>query len=118
MRARTVLFVVCLVLAGLVGIPAASTPAVPAPLTRADRRWLGRVTFGIDTASVARYRALGREKFLDEQLHPPASDPGNLSAAIAAIPVTQQTAQARITANRAEQQRINALTNDDDKQRS
>ena len=116
MGARTVLSVVSLGLVGLVGVPAASIPAVPAPLTRGDLRWLARVTFGIDTATVARYRALGREKFLDEQLHPPTSDPANLAAAIAAIPVTQQTAQARLTANRAEQQRINTLTNDDDKQ--
>ena len=60
-----------------------------------DLRWLGRVTFGIDSATVARYRQLGREKFLDEQLHPPADDPADLAAAIAAIPVTQQTAEAR-----------------------
>ena len=41
-----------------------------------------------------------------------------LAAAIAAIPVTQQTAQARLTANRVEQQRINTLPNDDDKQKA
>jgi uncharacterized protein (DUF1800 family) len=102
-----------MVLAAAVGALAMSGPA---RLTRGDLRWLARVTFGIDTATVARYRAIGREKFLDEQLHPPASDPANLVAALAAIPVTQQTAQARITANRVEQQRINALTNEDDKQ--
>ncbi len=71
---------------------------------------LARVTFGIDTTTVARYRALGREKFLDEQLHPPSSDPANLAAALAAIGVTQQTAETRLhAANRAEQQRINTL---------
>jgi uncharacterized protein (DUF1800 family) len=118
MRARTVLPVCSIVLAGLVGLPAAPKPGGPAPLTRGDLRWLARVTFGIDTATVARYRAIGREKFLDEQLHPSATDPPNLAAAIAAIPVTQQTAQARITSNRAEQQRINTLTNDDDKQKA
>jgi hypothetical protein len=118
MRARTVLSVVSFVLAGLVGVPAATMPAVPAALTRGDLRWLGRMTFGIDTATVARYRALGREKFLDEQLHPPLGDPANLAAAIAAIPVTQLTAQSRLTANRVEQQRINTLSNEDDKQQS
>src|SRR5471032_2654144 len=115
MRVRTALSLVSLVLVGLIGVPTVSTPSVSVPLTRGDLRWLARVTFGINTATVARYRALGREKFLDEQLHPPASDPANLAAAIAAIPVTQHTAQARITANRAEQQRINTLANDDDK---
>src|SRR5471030_929802 len=116
MRVRTVLSIVSSVLVGLVGVPAASIPAVPAPLTRGDLRWLGRVTFGIDTATVARYRALGRERFLDEQLHPATTDPATLAAAITALSVTQQTAQARLTANRAEQQRINVLTNEDDKQ--
>jgi uncharacterized protein (DUF1800 family) len=111
MRMRLFVSGVCIVLTGVVGTPAA-------PLTRGDLRWLARVTFGIDTATVARYRALGREKFLDEQLHPAAQDPANLAAAIAALAVTQQTAQARITVNRAEQQLINTLTNDDDKQKA
>jgi uncharacterized protein (DUF1800 family) len=121
MRARTVLSVVSGVsigLGGLVAVPAASRPAAPVALTRGELRWLARVTFGIDTATVARYRALGREKFLDEQLHPSGSDPENLAAAIAAIPVTRQTAQALFAANRAEQQRINTLTSDDDKQKA
>ena len=84
--------------------------SVPPPLTRGDFRWLDRVTFGIDSATVARYKQLGREKFLDEQLHPPAAIRQTLAAAIAAIPDDAATAAAdRIQANRAEQQRINAL---------
>ena len=118
MRARSLLSVVSLALAGLAGVPTTSTPAVPAPPTRGDLRWLSRVTFGIDTATVARYRSLGREQFLDEQLHPSAGDPANLAAAVAAIPVTHQTAQARVTANRAEQQRITTLQGDDEKQKA
>ncbi|HEV3058193.1 MAG TPA: DUF1800 domain-containing protein [Vicinamibacterales bacterium] len=117
-RTRTVLCVVSLALAGLVGMPASPAAAPPAALTRGDLRWLARVTFGIDTAIVARFRALGRVKFLDEQLHPPSSDPTSLAAAIAAIPVTQQTAEARVAANRASQQLINTLTNEDDKQKA
>jgi uncharacterized protein (DUF1800 family) len=116
MRARAVLSGVSLVLAGLVAVPAASRPAGPAALTRGELRWLGRVTFGIDTATVARYRLLGREKFLDEQLHPSSNASATVAAAVAAIPVTQQAAQARLAANRVEQQRINALPNEDDKQ--
>jgi uncharacterized protein (DUF1800 family) len=118
MRAVAVLSVVSFGLAALVSVPAASQPAVPAPLTRGDLHWLGRVTFGIDSATVARYRALGRQKFLDEQLHPPVSDPANLAAAIAAIPGTQPTAQSRLTANRVEQLRINTLSNEEDKQQA
>ena len=95
--------------------PVASKPPA-ASVTRGELRWLGRVTFGIDTATVARYRLLGREKYLDEQLHPPRTPSQALDAAIAALPVTQQTAQARLAANRLEQQRINTLPNEDDKQ--
>jgi len=118
LRARTALSVVSIVVGAFVAVPAASRPATRAALTRGELRWLGRVTFGIDTATVARYRELGREKFLDEQLHPPASAQATLAAAIAAIPVTHQTAQARLAANRVEQQRINTLPNEDDKQQA
>jgi uncharacterized protein (DUF1800 family) len=87
----------------------------PKGLSRGELRWLERVTFGIDHATVERFQQLGREKFLNEQLRP-AADPRDLAEAIAAMPIAQQTAEARLRANRAEQQRINALTNDTEKQ--
>jgi uncharacterized protein (DUF1800 family) len=118
MRARVLLFALSIVLAFPVEVPAASPPAALLPLSRADLRWLGRVTFGIDSATLSRYRALGREKFLDEQLRPPASEPADVVTAIAAMPLTQQTAQARITANRVEQRRITTLTTEDEKQQA
>ena len=99
----------------LVASPAASSPA---GLSRGDLRWLSRVTFGIDNATIAEYKRLGREKFLDAQLHPPASDPAELAAEIAAIPVTQQSAEKSVKATRAEQQRINALPTDEAKQQA
>jgi uncharacterized protein (DUF1800 family) len=102
-----------LVIAGLT-----ASFAAPAKLTGGDIRWLDRVTFGLNAATVVRYQLLGREKFLDEQLHPPAADPEYLAMEIAANPVAQQTAADRIKANRVEQQRINTLTSDDDKQRA
>jgi uncharacterized protein (DUF1800 family) len=115
MRVR--LGIVALGIAALVsaGKPAASAPAT---LTRGDLRWLARVTFGLDSASVTRFRQLGREKFLDEQLHPPSDDPPDLARAIAVIPVTQQTAEQRVKAFVAEQRRINALPTDDEKQQA
>jgi len=90
--------------------------AVPQTLARSDVRWLDRVTFGITAPIVARYKELGRQKFLDEQLKAAPVDPQPLAAEIAAIPITQRTAADVIKANRAEQQRINALTNEEQKQ--
>jgi uncharacterized protein (DUF1800 family) len=52
-------------------------------LRREDMQWLERTTFGLDSASVANYRRLGREAFLDEQLHPPhAALPAPIAAQI------------------------------------
>src|SRR5579862_9266063 len=87
-------------------------------LSRGDVRWLNRVTFGIDTSTVARYQRLGREKFLDEQLHAPAADPDYLASELRGLPITHQTAAERMKATRAEQQRINSLASDDNKQQA
>jgi uncharacterized protein (DUF1800 family) len=102
-------------LAVLVTVPAGAGPTL---LKRADLRWLGRVTFGVDSAAVDAYRRLGREKFLDAQLHPPREDPDPLRTAIAALGIEQKPAEARVREVRQEQQRINALASDDDKQRA
>jgi uncharacterized protein (DUF1800 family) len=115
---RGVSLLAAIAAAAAIAVPTASTPPKAAQLSRGELRWLSRVTFGIDSATLARYRMLGREKFLDEQLHPPADDPPRLLAAIAALQVSRQTAQARIAANRAEQQRIAALAAETDKQQA
>ena len=39
-----------------------------APLSADDIAWLRRASFGLDSATVERYRELGRTRFLDEQL--------------------------------------------------
>lgn len=101
--------------------PAPATPAAPPPpssLTADDLRWLNRVTFGLDSATVGRYRQLGRERFLDEQLTPPREDPPELASAIASIPITQSTAEQLMQVVRAERQRINAQATGDEKQQA
>jgi uncharacterized protein (DUF1800 family) len=87
-------------------------------LSRRDLRWLNRVTFGVDSAVVAGYRRLGREKLLDAQLHPPREDPAQLHAEIEALGISHKTAEARVFEFRQEQQRINALASDDEKQKA
>lgn len=49
-------------------VAGASHAAESGPLSRDDVAWLQRVGFGVDSASVARFRALGRTRYLDEQL--------------------------------------------------
>src|SRR5579872_1055578 len=90
----------------------------PAPFTRADLHWLERVTFGVDSGIVAEYRRVGREKFLDEQLKAPAADTGDLAREIAALGISQKTAEERVHWLRAEQQRINGLPTDEAKQQA
>ena len=92
--------------------------ATPPAVTRGDIRWLNRATFGIDAATLARYQRLGREKFLDEQLHPPVADPERLATEVAAIPMVQQRAADHIRSNRVEQQRINSLVSEEEKQQA
>jgi uncharacterized protein (DUF1800 family) len=101
-------------------VPVASAPRVapgPAALSRVDLRWLQRVTFGIDSATVDRFRKLGREKFLDEQLRA-APDSVALTELIAASPLVLRPAADAVRANRAEQQRINTLPSEEDKQKA
>jgi uncharacterized protein (DUF1800 family) len=97
-------------------VPSAA-PGPPASSV-ADMRWLARVTTGLDAATVTRYRQIGRQKFLDEQLNPPPNDPEPLASAIRAIPAARANAEERVRALRAEQQRINALLTDDEKQKA
>jgi uncharacterized protein (DUF1800 family) len=115
MRIRLAVSSACVVLAAVAGLSAASRST---PLTRGELRWLARVTFGIDTPAVARYRALGREKFLDEQLRAPHDDPPELAAAIGAMAVIREPARDRFAAVRVEQQRINTLASEDDKKKA
>ncbi|MDR3426560.1 DUF1800 domain-containing protein [Silvimonas sp.] len=62
-------------------------------LPQADLNWLQRVTWGADSATVARYRKLGRANFLDEQLHPHGDRdlPAPVKQQIAGLWVDQQT---------------------------
>src|SRR5260370_7494874 len=80
---------------------------VAQPLAQSDLRWLNRVTFGLDSAMVARYRALGRAGFLDEQLQAPPPDPPDLATAIGTLTITQQSAERLLRELRPEHQRIN-----------
>ena len=57
-----------LLLAAPLVCPLALKAAGTAPLSADDIAWLRRDTFGLDSATIERYRELGRTRFLDEQL--------------------------------------------------
>jgi len=94
--------------------------ARPAELARDDLLWLNRVTYGADSATVAAYTRLGRSRFLESQLDPKhASLPPGVAEQLAGLGISDERANApvvRLAAINAENQRINGLANDDEKQ--
>ena len=80
--ARTLACAALACAAALLAGCAASGPRPQAPtqgdelatLQRADAVWLARVDFGLDSRAVRDFRRLGRERYLDEQLHAGAGD--------------------------------------------
>src|SRR5262245_24937806 len=110
----------CLVTAAVTVIFTQSGQFVTASgrLSNADVHWLNRVTFGLNADTAARYERIGREKFLNEQLHPPADDPPPLATHVAALPIAHDTSAERMKTVRAEQQRINGLATEKEKQQA
>ena len=108
------------IIAGLILTASLAGAAAAAPdekLGHDDALWVGRVTYGIDSDAAARFRALGRRRFLDEQLQ--AKDdklPPAIEAQIARLTVTQTTPAQFVVDEIAEQKRINTLTDDAAKQ--
>lgn len=87
------------------------------PLKSEDLRWLNRVTYGINSATLEQYRKLGRSRFLDAQLSAAGAQlPSDITAQIAALEISHVGGAQLLQQVAVENQRINALTNDDDKQ--
>jgi len=89
-------------------------------LSRDDLLWLNRITYGADSATVATYARVGRRQFLEQQLAPrDAALPPAVAEQIARLAISDERANApaaRLAAINAENQRINGLASDDDKQ--
>ncbi|HEX4674923.1 MAG TPA: DUF1800 domain-containing protein [Steroidobacteraceae bacterium] len=86
-------------------------------LSREDIQWLDRVTYGPSTATVEEYRKLGRRRFLDEQLHPKDVHlPQAAADQIAALDLSHANPADLLAAVFKEQQRINALPDETQKQ--
>src|SRR5882757_9459044 len=110
MRTTNTTFIMVL----LAGLPAW---AASSELSRQDIQWLDRVTYGPTTATVNEYEKAGRRRFLNEQLHPKdVRLPQPAAAQIAALEISHSNNAEVLTAVFKEQQRINALTDDAQKQ--
>jgi uncharacterized protein (DUF1800 family) len=103
-----------------------ATPAGPharaAPLTvlhRSDVLWLERTSFGLDTASVAEYLRLGREAFIDRQLHPHGMAlPAPIAAEVSALEVTHADPVQLLSDVGAQNKVINAMPDGPDKEQA
>jgi uncharacterized protein (DUF1800 family) len=95
---------------GVGGAPAfaAEPTSALARLSAADRAFLGRITWGPDEASAAALLSLGRQGFIDRQLHPsPAGDlPPAVADRIAAMDLGPEATLAAVRDLNARRQRI------------
>ena len=88
-----------------------------ARLSTEDLLWLNRVTYGLDSATVERYRLLGRKRFLEEQLRPGSlQTPAEVQEAIAALGVGRRTAEQALVEAEVENKRIQSLPDDEARQ--
>jgi uncharacterized protein (DUF1800 family) len=88
-------------------------------LRREDVLWLDRVSFGLDTASVAEYQRLGRDKFLERQLvAQPPQLPAPIAAEIAALEVTRADSASLLSDVNAQNKAINAMPDGADREQA
>ena len=88
-------------------------------MRREDTLWLERASFGLDSASIASYRLLGRERFLDRQLHPEeAALPAPIAAEIAVLEVSHADPAKWLADVNAQYKLINAMPDATDKEQA
>ncbi|MGA2188807.1 MAG: DUF1800 domain-containing protein [Steroidobacteraceae bacterium] len=94
--------------------------AGPLPVMhREDMLWLERVSFGLDSASVAEYRRMGREAYLERQLHPhEAALPAPIAAQIDALQVSHEDPVRLLADVNAAYKTINAMPDGPDKEQA
>jgi uncharacterized protein (DUF1800 family) len=101
--------------ATLAGCASAPVPTVAGPSP--DMAWLQRMTFGVNSDVLARYRRLGRAGYLGEQLQSGDGQlPDPVARAISALHIMQTDGARLLATATAEQKRFNALPEGPDKQ--
>jgi uncharacterized protein (DUF1800 family) len=96
----------------------AATPHIASKTTNAaDRPWLERLTFGVNSGVLAQYQKLGRNGFLEAQLRGADEQlPQAVAQDLAQLPLGEFDAVRLVMGIAAEQKRINALPEGPDKQ--
>ena len=90
--------------------------AYGATLQSDDMAWLKRATFGVDSASIARYQQLGRARYLDNDLASRNDTlPPEISAMIHAYEINSTPLPQLLMNFRDEQQKIKAMPDGDPK---
>lgn len=98
--------------------PHAAAAPLPA-MRREDTLWLERVSFGLNSASLENYRQLGRERFLERQLHPgEATLPAPIAAEIAALDISHADPAKWLAEVNAQYKVINAMPDGTDKEQA
>ncbi len=79
---------------GAVASDAGRAGGLSGTLSPGDLALIDRVTWGVNTSVAGQYLALGRDRWLDAQLHPPPKDrlPASAQAAIDAMPIASKPA--------------------------
>lgn len=115
--AATLLLSACTVPASRV-TPAERAPEL-SPLRRVDVSWLERVTFGLDSQAVGDYRRLGRERYLERQLRPPAEDlPTPIAAQVKVLENSNVDAAATLKSLHERRMALNALPEGEQKEQA
>ena len=93
----------------------AKAAAMPA-LSRQDVLWLERVSFGINSTSVAELQRLGRPRYLDRQLQGRESLPAPVVADLAALEIAHLDPVRAIADTNAERKAANAMPDGPDRE--
>jgi len=114
-RARSVLAIA--LIAACASLSSTVSATSTTSLSREDALWLDRITYGLDSATVARFRELGRKRFLEEQLSGRNDRlPPEIQAQVNGLDIQHTPAAQRVVEEISEQKRINALGDDGMKQ--
>jgi uncharacterized protein (DUF1800 family) len=87
-------------------VAAASTPR---DLAHDDVAWLNRITYGVNSSTVARYRIEGRRRFLQEQLTSTPTLPAAVAEQIQNLEISHVDGATLLREVSNEQKRINSL---------